>query len=787
MRRSCLGLMMVAVWSTHAQVPEDTGYLRTPQQTGYGVICTNSFGSSLYLFHNGTAEELVAGPGVGAYCTVAPSGDRIGIKLIGPEGSQTPALLDLATRRVTPLHERGRRMGQVSFTGDGRLAFTVEERLAVTDGNSTEYYDLGYYANRAPISPDGSHVAWNDADDQIWILTLATGARRRVSDGIVGYHTPAWAPTGGRLLFQALNGSLHVFDPGTKKTYSLGEGQSPSWSPDSRTIVFARVMIGGGRLISSDLYRVRYDGFGEARMTNTPDIMEMDPAFTPDGAVLYHTFTQRTIAALPENAALSAMQGVTIGALPAAVRVEPRVPSIGEGTALDIPYVHQVYDTPDWFNGHWACAPTQAIMLLAYYAVLPKWDNTCSWPSPHVTSWGRYVTDLYRFRQHEYSLKADDPNGTAGLGGYGYMWNGSSSPHSRMAGYFSNHGMTATQSEGTPHSIAAAEIGAGYPFSMCVLLTTAGHLVLAHGFGAEQHTLVFNDPYGDKNRGYMNSFGKNVRYDWPGYNNGYQNLNQVAWCIAARPPSLAAPDTIIDDLHFERGFSLATAAPASMAQWRDMTRGYNAHFWYTYTKAGAADTCYAVWRPQLQVEGLYEIFAYIPFSNATDARYVVTSASGQQTVVLNQKNTRDAWASLGSFVFSAGNTGNVRLGDVSSTAGQELVFDALRWSLRGGITAVGDNRSVPLGITLDQNYPNPFNPSTTIRFALPQDSEVRLEVTTVLGECVDLLVDGHRRAGQHSVAWMPHLLPSGVYIARLTAIGVRGESARLTRPMLFLK
>ncbi len=145
-----------------------------------------------------------------------------------------------------------------------------------------------------------------------------------------------------------------------------------------------------------------------------------------------------------------------------------------------------------------------------------------------------------------------------------------------------------------------------------------------------------------------------------------------------------------------------------MALWRDMTKGYNTHFWYTYTKAGVADTCYAVWRPQLQAGGLYEVFAYIPFSNATDARYVVTSASGQQTVVMNQKNIRDAWASLGTFVFSAGNAGNVRLGDASSTGGQELVYDALRWSFRGGITAVGEHRSVPLSIHTGSELPESF-------------------------------------------------------------------------------
>ena len=41
-------------------------------------------------------------------------------------------------------------------------------------------------------------------------------------------------------------------------------------------------------------------------------------------------------------------------------------------------------------------------------------------------------------------------------------------------------------------------------------------------------------------------------------------------------------------------------------------------------------------------------------------------------------------------------------------------------------TAVADNRLTPASFALDQNYPNPFNPSTTIGYALPAASYVRL-------------------------------------------------------------
>ncbi len=38
---------------------------------------------------------------------------------------------------------------------------------------------------------------------------------------------------------------------------------------------------------------------------------------------------------------------------------------------LSVPYVHQVFDTADDFNGHCACGPTSAVMALAYFQKIP--------------------------------------------------------------------------------------------------------------------------------------------------------------------------------------------------------------------------------------------------------------------------------------------------------------------------------------------------------------------------------------------------------------------------------
>ena len=60
---------------------------------------------------------------------------------------------------------------------------------------------------------------------------------------------------------------------------------------------------------------------------------------------------------------------------------------------------------------------------------------------------------------------------------------------------------------------------------------------------------------------------------------------------------------------------------------------------------------------------------------------------------------------------------------------------------------------VPDVYALGQNYPNPFNPSTQVRYALPEQSQVVLTVYDMLGRKVRTLVNGVQDAGYRSVMW----------------------------------
>ncbi|SYZ72854.1 hypothetical protein TRIP_C20969 [Candidatus Zixiibacteriota bacterium] len=100
----------------------------------------------------------------------------------------------------------------------------------------------------------------------------------------------------------------------------------------------------------------------------------------------------------------------------------------------------------------------------------------------------------------------------------------------------------------------------------------------------------------------------------------------------------------------------------------------------------------------------------------------------------------------------------------------------------------GQERQVlPSTYTLFQNYPNPFNPATTIKFALPQNGMVNLEIYNVLGQKVRTLLDEELPAGFHSVTWdgrdgSGQEAATGVYFYRLKA-----GDFREIKKMLMLK
>ncbi|MBI3124806.1 MAG: putative Ig domain-containing protein [Ignavibacteriales bacterium] len=95
---------------------------------------------------------------------------------------------------------------------------------------------------------------------------------------------------------------------------------------------------------------------------------------------------------------------------------------------------------------------------------------------------------------------------------------------------------------------------------------------------------------------------------------------------------------------------------------------------------------------------------------------------------------------------------------------------------------IDDEGGVPTAFELFQNYPNPFNPTTSIKYALPKESRVRIAVFNILGQEVATLVNSVKPAGYHSVDFKANNIPSGMYIYKIET-----ESFTQVKKMLLMK
>jgi hypothetical protein len=130
------------------------------------------------------------------------------------------------------------------------------------------------------------------------------------------------------------------------------------------------------------------------------------------------------------------------------------------------------------------------------------------------------------------------------------------------------------------------------------------------------------------------------------------------------------------------------------------------------------------------------------------------------------------------------------------TGGSSAYCLIQRFSTGTMIVSVGEDpgppRTTPDDFILAQNYPNPFNPSTTLEYRVPAEASVTLSIYSMLGQEVATLVSGYHAPGGYAVVWhaqdaQGRPLPSGVYLARMTAVGREGRSFVATRKVVLMK
>jgi hypothetical protein len=123
-------------------------------------------------------------------------------------------------------------------------------------------------------------------------------------------------------------------------------------------------------------------------------------------------------------------------------------------------------------------------------------------------------------------------------------------------------------------------------------------------------------------------------------------------------------------------------------------------------------------------------------------------------------------------------------------------IDVLRKTIQalgGTLTSVQiDDPEIPETFVLAQNYPNPFNPSTTIRYSVPFESLVKINVYSLTGELIKEVENKVHTTGTYETMFSTYSagkeLASGVYFYNIEATSIDGSRTfRESRKMILMK
>ncbi len=683
------------------------------EDTPAGLMFTDGRRRGLYLETDGGTVTLSALPGAGGNVVVTDGGVLF---------KECPSRANQRVVHMTPDGE-----GTVPYRGEyfsGPFQCSENSFLVAKPGRVLEVTMGGRIAGEWPVNgyPASATVAdgslfYTGESGGLEFLDLSTGDVSMV-DGTGGeiFARVTTGPNGLVLAEMSPKGFL-VLGPAGEQVSGDSIGFFPSWTAEGE-VIFSRLEYSGSEPVSGEVLFL--DPFsGEVRVGQENGAY-LHPIEAIDGDIVWTDNRGR-------------LQGREAAAQSRSIENSGYFDPDGH---FDVVYMHQRWDTPDWFNGSWSCGPTSCVMATQYYRMLTPDSIWASYPAPgHWSEWGNYIPVEYTFLGYTYDDLGESPDDVWVPGAHGFICPNGAAVWNLMVEFLTRHEIYSAWA-GTSWSTLTGEIESLYPVICSSTVLGYGHIILLNGYYAN-HTVVVNDPFGDANEPGWGSYynGKDVLYDWPGYNNGHVQIG-VSQLFYAQAPVPADPDTLVDDC--SRGFFKY----ADCRYWHRTGSGFQGNAWWTYSTGAPPDTCVAEWHPELPFQGDYTVSVYIPPDRSTATGiYRLHTASGVEDIYLDQGLYSDEWVQLGTY--GLGYDSYLRLGDCTGTGGQYIAFDAALFSPAGTGTGGGTSAAMeevriwpnPCDGMLNLRTPDPAGPITVELY----DISGRLVLSSRGSEAVDVI------------------------------------------------
>ena len=139
-------------------------------------------------------------------------------------------------------------------------------------------------------SPDDSQIAYtkwssDQSAEQVWVMNAdGTGSRQLTSNNKRTLFVD-WSPDGNKLALP-YDYQLHLMDPGGSTPVMIYDGftRNLAWSPDGSMIAFEGENTPNGYHYNDmDIWVINADGSNPRNLTNSADVYDSAPTWSPDG------------------------------------------------------------------------------------------------------------------------------------------------------------------------------------------------------------------------------------------------------------------------------------------------------------------------------------------------------------------------------------------------------------------------------------------------------------------------------------------------------------------------